>query len=55
MEERPAPTTDGRHHPLRFAQAASKGLDTHQKQLVLNVYKTVCTVNVTEAKFDRCL
>ncbi len=54
MEGRP-PSTDGLHRPIKFAQAASKGLETHQQQLDLTVYNTACTASVTEAKCDCCL
>lgn len=50
MEGRPTPSTDRLHYPIKFTQAASKGLETHQQQLDLTVYKTVCTASVTEAK-----
>lgn len=50
MEGRLTPSTDGLHRPIKFAQAASKGLETHQQQLDLTVYNTVCTASVAEAK-----
>ncbi len=50
MESRPTLSNDGLHHPIKFAQAASKGLETHQQLLDLTVCKAVCSVNATEAK-----